>query len=100
MSSRTLIRTALAAVTALTIQVASTTVGSGSAQAQDYRDMTCSELWYARNQIYAEKGYCFKTQRARAVFGRGCFPPYGRLSRWEREEVERIKRWEGRRGCN
>ena len=63
-------------------------VGGGSAEAQGYRYMSCSELWYARNAIYAEKGYCFKTARARAVFGPACFPPFGQLSRWEQEEVE------------
>lgn len=72
---------------------------SATAQAQDYRYMGCDELWYARNQIYAEKGYCFRTQRARAVFGPRCYPPYGRLSRYEQEQIERIKRWEGRKGC-
>jgi len=52
---------------------------------------TCDRLWYQRNAIYARKGYCFKTRRARAVFGRRCYPPYGSLSRRERRRVERIK---------
>jgi hypothetical protein len=99
MSWKALMRVALAAMAAIAVQAGAAAVG-GAAQAQDYREMSCRELWYARNRIYAEKGYCFETSRARAVFGRACFPPYGRLSRWEREEVERIKRWEGRRGCN
>ncbi len=30
----------------------------------------CDELWGERNAIYAEAGYCFKTQRAIAAFGR------------------------------
>lgn len=100
MNSKTLMRAALAAVAIVTIQAGAIALGNAPAQAQDYGEMSCSELWYVRNQIYAEKGYCFKTARARAAFGRACFPPYGRLSRWEREEIERIKRWEGRRGCN
>ncbi len=70
-----------------------------SAAAQSYRYMTCGELWYARNEIYARNGYCFKTARARRVFGRACFPPYGKLSRWETEEVQKIKQWERRKGC-
>jgi hypothetical protein len=71
----------------------------GSAMAQRYRSMSCDELWYARNAIYADKGYCFETARARRVFGRACFPPYGELNRWEQQEVDEIKYWERRRGC-
>jgi YARHG domain len=73
--------------------------GATPAAAQNYRSMTCRELWYERNRIYARSGYCFETRRARRVFGRGCFPPYGRLRRWERREVGRIERWEYRKDC-
>ena len=73
------------------------------AQAQEgregYRDMSCGELWHERNAIYAEAGYCFRTERARRVFGRGCFRPYGRLTSWQSERVARIQRWEARKGC-
>jgi len=60
----------------------------------------CDRLWYRRNAIYARNGYCFKTRRARAVFGRRCYPPYGRLSRWERRQVMRIRRRERALQCN
>ena len=57
-------------------------IGAGSmgvaptpAAARDPAYMSCEELWYARNRIYARNGYCFNTARARAVFGAGCFPP-------------------------
>jgi hypothetical protein len=30
---------------------------------------SCQELWAARNQIYKNAGYCFKTARAREYFG-------------------------------
>jgi hypothetical protein len=33
--------------------------------------MTCDQLWVARNSIYKERGYCFKTQRAIEYFGNG-----------------------------
>jgi len=72
---------------------------AGEAAAQSYRRMSCGELWYARNQIYADNGYCFKTDDAIRAFGEGCFPPFGRLSRAEKEEVETIKTWEQRKGC-
>lgn len=98
MTSKRLFRAALVALVLAGVP-ATLAVTAGTAVAQDYSAMTCSELWYARNQIYADKGYCFKTRRARRVFGRACFPPYGRLSGWEAEEVERIKRWERRNGC-
>lgn len=82
-------------------------IGAGSmgvavptpAAAQDPAYMSCQELWYARNRIYARNGYCFNTDRARAVFGAGCFPPYGRLSGWERSRVNQLQMWERRKGC-
>ncbi|MCB1379939.1 MAG: YARHG domain-containing protein [Alphaproteobacteria bacterium] len=74
-------------------------VRDAQAQAGSPRYMSCDELWYARNEIYAENGYCFKTRRARSVFGRGCFPPYGRLSPREQRRVSEIERWEYRKGC-
>lgn len=70
------------------------------ALAQDYADMSCDELWYARNSIYARNGYCFKTARARSVFGPGCFPPYGQLRGRDRARVSEIQMWEGRYGCD
>jgi hypothetical protein len=80
--------------------VSLTTLGAPSpAHAQDPAYMSCSELWYARNAIYARNGYCFRTARARAVFGPGCFPPYGALRGWERRRVDEIQMWEARKGC-
>lgn len=32
----------------------------------------CNMLWRQRNDIYANAGYCFKTQRAIRVYGRSC----------------------------
>jgi hypothetical protein len=73
---------------------------TGLVLAQNYAGMSCSALWYARNAIYAENGYCFKTAKARAVFGKGCFPPFGHLSTWEQEQVSDIQYWESEKGCN
>lgn len=69
------------------------------AQAQSLRGLSCDQLWYARNAIFADKGYCFKTQRARSVFGAACFHPYGKLSASEQRRVDRIKRRERQLGC-
>jgi hypothetical protein len=60
---------------------------------------SCSALWYERNQIYARNGYCFQTARAISVFGRGCFPPYGQLSGYDRSRVNEIQRMERAYGC-
>lgn len=72
----------------------------GAATAQPLRYMSCGELWYARNAIYAQNGYCFQTTRAIRVFGPACFPPYGRLSSYEQRQVNDIIAWERRKGCN
>lgn len=68
-------------------------------EARSYEDMNCYDLWYERNAIYAAKGYCFESERALRTFGRACFPPYGRLSPREQDEVRYIKSLEARRGC-
>jgi YARHG domain len=82
-----------------TIAAGSIGVGATPASAQDAGYMSCDDLWYARNKIYARNGYCFKTERARDVFGAGCFPPFGRLSGWEQNRVNQLQMWEGRKGC-
>lgn len=69
------------------------------APAKAQSGMTCEQLWYERNSIYAAKGFCFKTQRARNVFGRGCFPPYGKLTPAEQRRVNNIEQWEVYQGC-
>jgi len=86
--------------TAVAIAAAVLFTAPAPAQAQDLSDMSCSELWYQRNKIYARNGYCFKTARARAEFGPGCFPPYGELRGWERRRVNEIQMWESRNGCD
>jgi len=71
----------------------------GAIYAQDASLMSCNELWYARNQIYAAEGYCFSTARAQSIFGMGCFPPYGKLNPEEKQRVNLFQTWESRRGC-
>jgi hypothetical protein len=61
---------------------------------------SCYDLWYARNQIYSENGYCFKTQLGRDTFGNaGCFTNNPKLSKYEARDVKEIKREEKKRGC-
>lgn len=61
--------------------------------------MSCGELWHERNAIYARNGHCFNTARGRAVFGAGCFAPFGQLSGWEARRVNELQMWERRKGC-
>ncbi len=70
------------------------------AKAGDFQGMTCGELWYERNAIYAENGYCFKTKAAIKVFGKGCFAPNGKLSASEQQTVNWIKHWERKKHCS
>lgn len=76
---------------ALTLVSAMNLGPSAPASAQDLAYLSCGDLWYQRNQIYARRGYCFNTERARAVFGESCFPPYGRLAGWEKRRVLEIQ---------
>lgn len=71
-----------------------------SAQGVEFANMSCDQLWYERNSIYAQYGYCFKTDRAVRTFGRGCSAPYGRLPPRALATVENITSWERRKGCN
>lgn len=68
---------------------------TGGAKAAD----VCEALWRARNAIFANKGYCFESPEGQAAFGRGCFPPYGKLTRTEEADVQRIKDVEAHQRC-
>ena len=75
---------------------------AGEAAAQ-YSASSCEELWYARNEIYKDAGYCFRTARGIRAFGNsGCryddiqdVP----LSANQRRDVANIQRWERTKGC-
>jgi hypothetical protein len=82
---------------AVSVVVAGTVFMPSIAQA------SCSSLWYERNQIYKDSGYCFKTSRATRAFGNaGCsyddindVP----LSARQRAAVRDIVAQERRMGC-
>jgi YARHG domain len=64
------------------------------------RAESCYDLWYARNLIYAENGYCFKTALGKDTFsGYNCWTRNPALSNAERREVASIKAEERSRGC-
>jgi len=67
------------------------------------RRLSCDALWTVRNTIFYENGYCFQTAKGQAVFSNaGCkYTVSGQvpLNRFERNNVERIKAVEARKGC-
>lgn len=71
----------------------------GAGQAHAYSQLSCGQLWYERNAIFARYGHCFQTPQAIATFGRRCYPPYGQLPPHARVRVNEIIAWERRKGC-
>ncbi len=73
------------------------------ARAQNYWGMSCGDLWYARNAIYARNGYCFKTERAISVFGNANCRFYNEgdvpMSAYERQQLQAIVSVERQKGC-
>jgi len=71
--------------------------------AKEIIDFSCDQLWFGRNSIFKEAGYCFKTPRAIAAFGNsGCL--YDdisevRLSDENRNFAEAIQRAERLKSC-
>lgn len=65
--------------------------------------LSCQDLWYVRNSIYDDRGYCFKTQQAMSVFDNtGCFindTANVPLNQHERNNIARIVQIEKQRGC-
>ncbi|MEM7088223.1 MAG: YARHG domain-containing protein [Pseudomonadota bacterium] len=60
----------------------------------------CERLWYERNLIYHNRGYCFQTSRAKAVFDTSqCSTRAPSLTAAELSEVERLKAAEKANGC-
>jgi YARHG domain len=91
-----------------TLTLAAVLLGSAGiavppATAQGLWSLSCGDLWYKRNAIYARNGYCFKTNRARRVFGNaGCaFYAEGDvpMSHRERQLVATIRDIEREKGC-
>ena len=63
---------------------------------------SCDSLWYFRNQIFSEAGYCFKTDRAIEAFGNdGCVSSsFSILNTYERANVQMFKSIEQAKGCS
>lgn len=69
----------------------------------DLRRMSCENLWYVRNQIYNEHGYCFKTRAAKQAFDNSdCSVRNAArldLNRKEVTNISRIRQVERQKGC-
>ena len=61
---------------------------------------SCWDLWYERNLIYAENGYCFSTSLGKRTFANyECWTKNPPLTNYEQNRVAQIKAEENRRGC-
>lgn len=65
--------------------------------------LSCDALWTVRNTIYQERGYCFRTARAKAVFSNeGCISSNTNalaFNSYERTNISRIVSVEKAKGC-
>lgn len=61
---------------------------------------SCYDLWYARNEIYAENGFCFSSSLAISTFGNDdCYTKHPHFSKREQREIDAIAAEEADRGC-
>ena len=77
------------------LTVSALLLGAGMAQAA-----SCYDLWYERNLIYAENGYCFSSNLGRRTFaGYACWTKNPALTEWQQRRVAQIRAEEKRRRC-
>ncbi|MBC7283769.1 YARHG domain-containing protein [Hoeflea sp.] len=61
---------------------------------------SCWDLWYERNAIYDDNGFCFSSNLGKRTFDNSdCWTKTPQLSQWEQRRVAEIKAEERRRGC-
>lgn len=61
---------------------------------------SCFDLWYARNAIYDDNGYCFKSDLALEYFDNAdCWTKKPKFSKAEWAEIVAIKDEEEARDC-
>lgn len=69
----------------------------------ELRQLSCQNLWYVRNSIYNDRGYCFRTAAAIAQFDNSdCFERDAarlRFNRNEQTNINRIVQVEREKGC-
>ena len=61
---------------------------------------SCYDLWYERNSIYNDNGYCFKTKLGRSTFDNSdCYTSHPSFSGWEQDRIDWLRRQERKKGC-
>ena len=61
---------------------------------------SCYDLWYERNAIYDDNGYCFRTSLGKRTFDNGdCYTDDPDFTRAEQRRIDQIRREERRLGC-
>lgn len=67
------------------------------------RGLSCQNLWYVRNSIYDDHGYCFRTAAAKAEFDNSdCYETDAarlRFNKHEQTNINRIVQVEKEKGC-
>ena len=62
---------------------------------------SCYNLWYERNQIYDDNGFCFKTALGKRTFDNSdCYTSHVNLSSDEQDQVDSIVAEERRKHCH
>jgi hypothetical protein len=62
---------------------------------------SCYDLWYARNAIYDENGYCFSSELGRETFDNSdCWTKHPHFSKYEWKTILAIKEEEEERDCH
>ncbi len=68
--------------------------------AQPAMAASCYQMWHARNSIFNEKGYCFKTTLGKQVFDNSdCWTKTPKLSKKEWKYVKLVRQEEINHGC-
>ena len=97
---KSMIFSAMSALGLVVASAAAVPAQAGDIQGDAY---DCGELWVMKNQVFKDRGYCFKTAKAIAQFGNaGCLYDSQAdvpLSDTERTILADIKRSMKRQGC-
>lgn len=70
---------------------------------EELRTLSCQNLWYVRNSIYDEHGYCFRTKAGKETFDNSdCYENDAaklQFNRHEQANINRIVQAEKDKGC-
>jgi hypothetical protein len=60
---------------------------------------SCDDLWFTRNLVFAQAGYCFSSRLGKSVFGNGnCVgknPYFGETEKRLVAQIKQLEKWEG-----